>query len=168
MPRAFRRKHFVPFLAALVLAIVVGCGGSKPPARTEPSPATSASPPVTASATAPVPTRPGRLSRGEVMATLSRGLGDLLTRIEIEPLLAGGKFRGWRVVKLRQGDPMWTGVDLAPGDVVTAVNGRPIERPEQALAAFQSLAVASELRVTYERNGARREIAYPIDDDVAR
>ena len=59
---------------------------------------------------------------------------------------------------------MWQGVDLAPGDVVTAVNDRPVERPEQAFAAFQSLAVAKELRVTYERAGARREIVYPIDD----
>jgi type II secretory pathway component PulC len=59
---------------------------------------------------------------------------------------------------------MWRGVDLAPGDVVTQVNGRPVEHPEQALAAFQSLAVAKELRVTLDRNGAPREIAYPIDD----
>jgi type II secretory pathway component PulC len=71
-------------------------------------------------------------------------------------------------VKLRQGDPIWIGVDLAPSDVVTAVNGRPIERPEQALTAFQSLAVATELRVTYERDGARRELVYPIDDEPTR
>ena len=82
----------------------------------------------------------------------------------MEPALAGAKFKGWRIVKLKAGDPFWNGVDLAPGDVVTAVNERPIERPEQAFAAFQSLAVAKELRVTYERAGARREIAYPIDD----
>jgi len=99
------------------------------------------------------------------MATLSRGLGDFLTRIELEPVLAGGKFRGWRVVKLRPGDPMWQGVDLAPGDVITMVNGRPIERPEQALAAFQSRAVAKELRVAHERNGAPRELVYAIDDE---
>jgi type II secretory pathway component PulC len=152
-----------------LLAALAACGGSKPPAHAEPSPAGSSlaaqpAPP----ASAPVPARPGRLSRGEVVATLSRGLGDFLTRVQIEPLLAGGKFRGWRIVQLRQGDLMWTGVDLAPGDVVTAVNGRPIERPEQALSAFQSLAVSSELRVTYERNGARRELVYPIDDDGVR
>ncbi len=59
---------------------------------------------------------------------------------------------------------MWNGVDLAPGDIVTSVNGRPIERPEQALTAFQSLAIAKELRIAYERGGARRELVYPIDD----
>lgn len=148
------------FLLVASLAAGAACGGSTAPPRAEPSR------PVQPAASADVtpPRRPGRLWRRDVMETLSRGLGDFLTRVELAPLLAGGKFRGWRVVKFRQGDPIWTGVDLAPNDVVTAVNGRPIEHPEQALAAFQSLAVAPELRVAYERDGARREIAYPIDD----
>jgi len=113
-------------------------------------------------------TRAGRLSRRDVVATLSRGLGDFLTRVELQPSLSGGKFRGWRIVKFREGDPLWVGTELAPGDIVTAINGRPIERPEQALTAFQSLAVAHELRVTYERDGAKKETAYPIDDEAGR
>jgi type II secretory pathway component PulC len=115
-------------------------------------------------ADAALPPRPGRLWRRDVVAALSRGLGDFLSRLQVEPALAAGKFHGWRVVGLRAGDPLWNGTDLVPGDIVTAVNDRPIERPEQAFAAFQSLAVASELRVTYERNKMRRELVYPIDD----
>jgi len=150
---------------ALVFASLVGvaaCGSSEVP-RTDP-----ARPRPATSADVPLPARPGRLWRRDVVTTLSRGLGDFLTRLDLEPLLVGGRFRGWRIVKLRQGDPIWTGVDLAAGDVVTAVNGRPIERPEQALTAFQSLAVATELRVSYERDGARRELVYPIDEEPAR
>jgi type II secretory pathway component PulC len=111
-----------------------------------------------------LPSRPGRIWRRDVVAALGRGLGDLFRRVQVEPALVAGKFHGWRIVELKAGDPMWEGTDLAPGDVVTAVNGRPIERPEQAFAVFQSLAVAKELRVAYERGTARREIAYPIDD----
>lgn len=111
-----------------------------------------------------MPSRPGRIWRRDVVAALGRGLGDLFRRVQVEPALVAGKFHGWRIVELKAGDPMWEGTDLAPGDVVTAVNGRPIERPEQAFAVFQSLAVAKELRVAYERGTARREIAYPIDD----
>ena len=144
-------------LLAVVLAACGGGGGARPEPTRAPQPS--------ASADVRPPPRPGRLWRRDVMSTLSRGLGDFLTRIELEPVLSGGKFRGWRVVNLRPGDPMWQGVDLAPGDVITMVNGRPIERPEQALAAFQSLAVAKELRVAYERNGAPRELVYPIDDE---
>ena len=103
-----------------------------------------------------------------MVAALGRGLGDLLGRVHLEPALVAGKFHGWRIIELKAGDPMWEGTDLAPGDVVTAVNGRPIERPEQAFAAFQTLAVAKELRVTYERGTSRREIVYPIDDPSGR
>jgi type II secretory pathway component PulC len=151
--------------------MLASCGGSQP-ARGEPSrpgeastatsPDAGATPSVAADA--PLPSRPGRLWRRDVVAALSRGLGDFLSHLQVEPALAAGRFQGWRVVGLRAGDPLWQGTDLVPGDVVTAVNGRPIERPEQAFAAFQSLAVAKDLRVTYERNNVRREIVYPIDD----
>jgi hypothetical protein len=147
-------------IAAILFLQSCGGGSSRPKEPVgAPKPASSASTGARAS-------RPGRLWRRDLVAVLSRGLGDFLTRLEVEPYLVGGKFRGWRVVKLRPGDPLWNGVDLAPGDVVTSVSSRPIERPEQALAVFQSLAVASELRVSYERNGASREIVYPIDDDA--
>jgi S1-C subfamily serine protease len=140
------------------------CGGGSPPPSSAPTPPGSANSASSADSPPPPPSRPGRLSRGEVVATLSRGLGAFLSRIQVEPSLTNGRFRGWRVVKVAPGDPLWRSVDLAPGDVVTQVNGLPIEHPEQALAAFQSLAVAKELRVSLDRNGARREIVYPIDD----
>ena len=45
------------------------------------------------------------------------------------------------------------------------MNGFPIEHPEQAQTAFESLEVASELRVVVEREGHPRELVYPIVDD---
>ena len=65
----------------------------------------------------------------------------------------------------RSGNSFWQGVDLKPGDVVFGVNGFPIERPEQAQTAFESLEVSSELRVDYERDGQPRELVYAIVDD---
>jgi type II secretory pathway component PulC len=79
-------------------------------------------------------------------------------------VIVGGRFHGFRIGALRDAH-FWSGVDLMPGDVVTSVNGFPIERPEQALAAFDSLEVASELRVAYERGGQPRELVYAIVDD---
>jgi type II secretory pathway component PulC len=58
-------------------------------------------------------------------------------------------------------------VDLRAGDVVTHINGFPIEHPEEALEAFKSLDVASELRVEYEREGVPHELRYAIVDDEA-
>ena len=78
-------------------------------------------------------------------------------------MFVGGKFHGFRIAALRD-KPFWSGVDLAAGDVVTSVNGLPIEHPEQALTAFDSLDVASELRVAFERAGQPRELVYSIVD----
>jgi len=105
-------------------------------------------------------------ARSAVDAVVSEGLGMFLRRVDIDdqPVFVGGKFHGFRIAGLR--DPQfWNGVDLKPGDVVTSVNGFPIEHPEQAQTAFESLEVASELRVVVEREGHPRELVYPIVDD---
>lgn len=113
------------------------------------------------------PARPappaGALWRDEVHATVDAGLGWFLQRLEVEPSLDAGRFRGFRVVKLEPPD-FWQGVDLKPGDVVTSVNGMPIERETQAYAAFQSLKKSDELRVRYLRGGRERELVYRIVD----
>jgi type II secretory pathway component PulC len=106
------------------------------------------------------------LRRSAVHQAVQQGLGVFLQHIELDeqPVFAAGKFHGFRVAKLRD-RAFWKGVDLQPGDVVTSVNGFPIERPEQAQTAFDSLEVASELRVAYERAGQPRELVYAIVDD---
>ncbi len=106
------------------------------------------------------------LKRSLVHGTVSPGLGAFLQRVELsdQPVRVDGKFHGFRIAALRDAK-FWDGVDLKPGDVVTGVNGFPIERPEQAQTAFDSLEVASELRVTYERDGKPREIVYSIVED---
>ena len=127
------------------------------------APVASAAPPATAAASA----APEHVvARSAVDAVVSEGLGMFLRRVDIDdqPVFVGGKFHGFRIAGLR--DPQfWNGVDLKPGDVVTSVNGFPIEHPEQAQTAFESLEVASELRVVVEREGHPREIVYPIVDD---
>jgi type II secretory pathway component PulC len=146
-------------LAALALGLS-GCGGASPaPAR--PAPAPSASSPATP-ARAPDHT----LARSAVHSVVVQGLGAFLQHVELDdaPALVGGKFRGFRIVALRDGS-FWSGVDLKAGDVVTGVNGFPIERPEQAQKAFESLEVSSELRVSYERDGEPRELVYAIVSD---
>jgi type II secretory pathway component PulC len=102
------------------------------------------------------------LRRSDVEGVIAQGPGVFLQRIEVDPVFANtGAFRGFRIAALHD-EPFWRGVDLKPGDVVTSVNGFPIERPEQAQVAFDSLHVSSELRVAYERDGSPRELVYAI------
>src|SRR5262249_7488472 len=76
---------------------------------------------------------PGPLTRAEVEALVARGLGSFLARVEVSPVLTGGRFVGFRLDAARD-LAAWraSGADVCVGDVVLRVNGIQIERPEQA------------------------------------
>jgi type II secretion system protein C len=150
---------------AFVLVLSLAACGT---AATTQAPTTAGVPRAAAGAKLQTPpaTPDHTLARSAVKAVVDQGLGAFLQHVELDeqPVMAAGKFHGFRIANLR--DPnFWSGVDLKPGDVVTAVNGFPIEHPEQALTAFESLQVASELKVTYDRDGKPRELVYAIVDD---
>jgi type II secretory pathway component PulC len=151
---------------ALVLALSLGaCGGA---ARAPATPSAAPEKPAVAAApaTAALPLPDHSLRRSAVREVVSQGLGMFLRRVDLDdhPVRLDGKFRGFRIAALHD-TQFWGGVDLKAGDVVTSVNGFPIEHPEQAQTAFDSLQVASELRVAYDRDGQAREIVYAIIDD---
>lgn len=149
-------------LAPVALAFALGaCGGAAPSSALVPAAA-----PRPAHPAAPPPLDDHHLARSVVHDVVSQGLGSFLQHVDVadQPVLAGGKFHGFRIAALRD-SPFWQGVDLKPGDVVIRVNGFPIEHPEQAETAFESLDVSSELRVDYERDGQPRELVYAIVDD---
>ncbi|MGA7120913.1 MAG: hypothetical protein WBY94_12490 [Polyangiaceae bacterium] len=145
------------------LALVLCACSSSPPS---PAAAPKAAPTVLAMPPATPGSPAHTVARSAVRATVARGLGAFLQRVELDdnPVRVNGRFRGFRIAALHDSD-FWAGIDLKPGDVVTRVNGFPIERPEQAQTAFESLQVASELRVSYDRDGEPREIVYLIVDD---
>lgn len=154
------RRSWLPF----ALVLVVACGGGSEaakPAKAAPTPSASA---ATGPAALPAPAY--TLHRSTVKEALKTpGVLFQYVVLDTHPVFLAGKFHGFRVAELRGGPNDWSGVDLKPGDVVTSVNGFPIERPEQALEAFQSLAVASELRVDLEREGEPRSLRWAITDD---
>jgi type II secretory pathway component PulC len=129
----------------------------------EPITAPSSPPPPTVQVAPPTKQSapPGSLWREDVNITVEEGLGYFLQRVSVEPEIVGGKFQGFRIVELRPAE-FWRGVDLRPGDVVTRVNGMPIERDIDAYEAFQSLRAATSLRVSILRGGEKREIVYAI------
>lgn len=127
-------------------------------------------PAVVAPADKPAATADGpnarSLRRSVVRGVVKGGLGLFLQKVALddEPVMKNGHFHGFRITALR--DPsFWTGIDVHAGDVILRVNGMPIEHPEEALEVFHSLESATELRIFYERDGAPRELTYPILDD---
>jgi general secretion pathway protein C len=147
----------VRFTLLAALWFSIACAGAPP----EPVKAPVPPPPV---APLPAPAPPlTTLHRPDVVGFVESGFGSFLQRVQVEPSLSAGRFRGWTIVDLRPAG-FWEPVDLRPGDVVTSVNGLPIERDTEAYTAFQSLREASELKVDYVRDGAQRTLAYRIVD----
>lgn len=123
--------------------------GPRPELFGPPAPRTPSGPP------------PGKLYREDVARVVDAGFPDFLQRLDVEPHLEDGKFVGWTLVALYPRD-FWERVDLAPGDVVTSVNGMRIERDTEAFAAFEALKTAPRLVVRYLRRREPREIGFDI------
>jgi hypothetical protein len=144
-------------LGGVMLGGFLACGSQYPESEYPPAPP----PGVTASDVDVAPAPPGTVWRHDVNQVVDAGLGRFLQRVDLQPEVVQGGFVGFRVVELRS-PSWWQGVDLAPGDVVTQVNGMPIEQPTEAHAAFESLRKADKLIVKYLRDGQERELSYSI------
>jgi len=74
--------------------------------------------------------------------------------VRATPIRVGGRFLGYRV------DPgtnpaLFTRLGLRPGDVVTSINGLPLNTPGGALAAMRGLRNPQHISLVVERNGHR-------------
>lgn len=151
-----------PYLAFALLAVAACGGGSSdapPPSTPKPAPSASA-------AATPLPNAPYTLKRSQVKEAL-KAPALVLQNVVLDydhPVFVGGKFRGFRVLEVR-GGPEWSAIDLKTGDVVTAINGFRVERPESVGQAMETLVVASELRVDLDRDGEARALRFAIVDD---
>jgi type II secretory pathway component PulC len=147
-------------LSLVALGLLLVACGSAPVAPPAAPAAAAKSPKVAAAPAAPRPPK-GALFREDVDAFVDGGFPQFLQRVEVEPRLVDGQFRGWSIVNLSPRD-FWSGVDLKPGDIVTRVNDLPIERETEAYDAFESLKQADTLRVTFQRDGQSRMLEYRI------
>jgi general secretion pathway protein C len=74
-----------------------------------------------------------------------------------QPVFAQGKQRGYRVYPGRNRQA-FTRLGLRPGDLVTAINGTPLDDPARGQEIFSTLGSASEARVTVMRNGRQQDL----------
>jgi len=108
--------------------------------------------------------RNGVIMRADLLPVLERGLGSFLKNVETEPTFHQGTFVGFRIISIFPGDLDYASLDLRPGDVVTHVNGRSIERPEQAVAVWDQLRTADDLVVHYRRGDEALALRFRIVD----
>ncbi len=74
-----------------------------------------------------------------------------------QPVFANGKQTGYRVYPGRNRQAFLR-LGLRPGDLVTAVNGTPLDDPEHGQQIFNTLGSSSEAHVTVQRNGQQQDV----------
>ncbi len=134
--------------------------------------------PVSVAASPPTPTpppprtcdmyaKPGMLKRAALVRVLDAGLPRWLQGVEGDRALANHRFQGWLVKSLYPDDPCYKELDLRAGDIVQKVNGKSIEKPEQAFDVAESLRTAPALIVDFLRDGKAQRLSIAISDEPA-
>jgi general secretion pathway protein C len=74
-----------------------------------------------------------------------------------QPVFAQGKQRGYRVYPGRNRQA-FVRLGLRPGDLVTAINGTPLDDPSRGQDVFRTIGSSNEAHVTVMRNGQQQDL----------
>jgi general secretion pathway protein C len=78
-----------------------------------------------------------------------------------QPVFAGGEMKGFRVYP-GANRQAFARMGLRAGDMVTAINGTPLNDNERAKEIFGTLGSSTDARVTITRNGRQQELVLNI------
>jgi type II secretory pathway component PulC len=112
--------------------------------------------------------RTGTIERTKLLAVLDGGPGTFLRQMEVTPRMEGERFVGWQLVQLLDKTGPLYDVDVEPGDVLLAINGQSISRPDQLQTIWDSLRTANEVRAQLWRGDAKLELAFAIEPKVTK
>jgi len=110
-------------------------------------------------ATAPISFAPPNIAHGAAgnwQQTMDRATGSdmaaLARNVQVTPVIDNGRIAGVRVGAAGDGALLGR-LGLRPSDIVTAVNGVPVDSVERGRQILESLGNAGEVRVTVTRDG---------------
>jgi general secretion pathway protein C len=83
--------------------------------------------------------------------------GAITEIIRPQPVFANGQQRGYRVYPGRNRE-QFSKLGLMPGDLVTGINGTPLDDAARGMEILQSMNSSTEVTVTVERNGQSTQI----------
>lgn len=105
------------------------------------------------------PIQPPVMQRMRELVSRDPGIiGDIMRP---EPVFAGGKQQGFRVYPGRDRDA-FIRLGLRPGDLVTAIDGTPLDDPARGQQILSTLGTSSEAHVTVLRNGQQQDLTLDL------
>jgi S1-C subfamily serine protease len=107
--------------------------------------------------------RNGVIARDRLVKVLDAGAGQFLRQVEVTPRMTGERFVGWQLVQLIDRHGPLIDIDLLPGDVLLAVNGQPLARPDQLQALWDSLRTANTVTAQLWRGDAKFSLEFTVE-----
>lgn len=100
---------------------------------------------------------------GDDAANVPRKIDDLMRDFSATPVMEDGNLVGFRLEALRNPEIMneW---GIAPDDVITAVNGTPLNSQGRIMVLYDKLKKRSEFEVTLNNGGSSRTITVDLDE----
>ncbi|MCB9547745.1 MAG: hypothetical protein H6706_18110 [Myxococcales bacterium] len=111
------------------------------------APATVARPTLQAAPPADGVIVAGAITRGDLEAVVAAGAQRFIASLQVVPVMDGRRFRGFQLAGVRPDSPLAGSENVRVGDVVVAVNGLPVERPDQFMKAWGGLKKAERIDV---------------------
>jgi general secretion pathway protein C len=96
-------------------------------------------------------------------AGASKKLDDLMRDFSVTPVMENGILQGFKLKALRNPKIMqeW---GIGPDDVVTAVNGIPLNTPGRVMILYDKLKKQREFEITLDNNGSSRTVAVDLTE----
>ena len=111
--------------------------------------------------------RTGTIARDRLIAVLDAGPATFLRQVEVTPRMNGDRFVGWQLVQLLDRSGPLVDVDVVPGDVLLAINGKPLSRPDQLQTVWDSLRTANSVTAQLWRGEAKFALEFAVEPPVA-
>ena len=100
-------------------------------------------------------TLPATENLNQLRNELIRHPERLMDMMRAMPVMQNGKLSGYRVFPVGNSDAFGK-LGLEPGDVVTAVNGIPLDNPAQSLQVLNNIRTSDQVSITFIRNGQQQ------------
>lgn len=111
----------------------------------------------------PVSSAPGHFSlKSDQIQSALENLDQLMDQARIRPHIEEGKPSGISITGIKP-NTIFRNMRLRNGDIITGVNGTPIESVEDAMKIFGDLSSASEVQLEIKRRGRKRVLNYKIE-----
>jgi general secretion pathway protein C len=111
----------------------------------------------------PVSSYPGKITiNRERMEDNLENLNQLMEQATIRPHIEDGRPAGISITGIKP-NAIFRRMRLRNGDIITGVNGRPIESVEDAIAIFENISSASDVRLEIKRRGRQQTLDYHIE-----